>query len=147
MDAAADHYEAAIEFAPNDWWTHAAFAACCYHQGKPEAVDPLLARAEELAGDSARAWERIGWTWWVMDGLENARRSFARALALDPGRADARAWLGEVHLALGDTASAIRELERVTREHRGHSRARRALGEAYQTRARMLTFHRRPRPR
>jgi serine/threonine protein kinase len=82
-----------------------------YRAGDYAGAHGHFQRAVQLAPDSASYRYNLGLALLRDDAVRPAMREFERVIRQDPERAAAHFYLGEAHLELGDTASAIAAME------------------------------------
>ena len=58
--------------------------------GRFGVAEPALRRAASLASDDAQAWANLAALYGTTGRIPEARRAYAKALALDPANADAK---------------------------------------------------------
>lgn len=73
-----------------------------FQAGRPEHAAASFERAVELAPDSARAWNGLGWAHLVSGRRDAAEAAFARCLALDGEHPAAHNGLGQLAFKRGD---------------------------------------------
>jgi TolB-like protein/lipoprotein NlpI len=107
IEGAAQEFERAIELDPDYAPAHAELAlAVNFLQADQygdltiseviERSDPLASRALELDPDLAEAHAARGFVLWNRSDLMGARRSFERALEINPNYAAAQNWIGNI---------------------------------------------------
>jgi tetratricopeptide (TPR) repeat protein len=129
-DAAAEHYEATVEFAPDLLPPLIGLITVYLRRQRCNEAMALLPRAEQLADDHAYAWDGLARAYGQLGNLGEARRCFDRAVSLQLDDPATRTYLAELLLARGETAEAITELEQATRRSEDSARAWFALGRA-----------------
>ncbi len=84
-------------------------------QGKYEPAVQALQKAVRLSPKSYPSHYNLGLALWNLRRLDAAFDAFQQAHRLQPHEANSRYYLGRIHLARGETASAIRLLEGLVR--------------------------------
>ncbi len=80
--------------------------------------------------ENADAWNLLAYSNRKLGRVDEARRFYDRALAIDPEHRRAHEYLGELHLQTGDLASARAQLERLKQLCRFTCSERRKLARA-----------------
>ena len=92
-EAAAKHYNAAIEIDPRDSTSIDRLAMVRFGEQQYEAALALYRDLLELTPNSAQTYSNLGATLYYLDRPEEALRHFERAVEIDPNLATARAGL------------------------------------------------------
>lgn len=95
-----------------------------FDQGRFADAVVRFRRAANAVPDNAHYRNNLGWGLFKIGEIRAARRELEATLRLDAGRDIAYANLGEVRLAQGDTAEAIRLYERFMQMSRDPVRLR-----------------------
>jgi tetratricopeptide (TPR) repeat protein len=93
----------------------------------PDLIDPLMQQDDEVL-DSAVAYENRGVQALKAADWPAAAAAFRKGLALSPGDASLRYWLGATRYAAGDAAAAEREFVAVVRHSPDFAKAHFSLG-------------------
>jgi hypothetical protein len=106
--------------------------ALCFEPMNVEALRHLVCGLEVLgrSGDAARGWLGLGIALEAYDRFDEALAAYRQALAREPRCLDALIKISSVHLALGDTASAVHALESALAIEPSHAVAHIRLGRA-----------------
>jgi type IV pilus assembly protein PilF len=86
----------------------------------------------ELFRTPEEAYNNIGWAWLMKGDSEKAGQSFQTALSINSNYCPARVNLGEVEAKKGNSADAIRDLQRASQQCPDYSRAHLLLGIEWQ---------------
>ncbi len=96
---------------------------------RAEAVDELRAAVGRVPNDLTVQTE-LGWTLWHLGQQRAAIAVLTSVLAIDANAPEALRARGEILADLGDAEGALRDLDRVRRQHRPSTRAARGLALA-----------------
>jgi len=112
MALAVEHLQAAVSLSPTDLQAWLALADA--HRARTELPESeaAMAKARQLAGDSAQAHVLLGQTLDEWSDPERAQQEFERALALDPSSAGANFERGRLALEGNDLDTAERYLQK-----------------------------------
>lgn len=138
LEAARAAFEAVLELAPKHVPAHFALGQVLAKLNQPERSRELLLRHERLRQlealgylESSEAWQCIvlGNHHGRVGEYTAALAEFDRALALEPGNADARAFRAITLLQQGEHATALRELDALLVDAPDHVAALNALAD------------------
>jgi tetratricopeptide (TPR) repeat protein len=96
--------------------------------GEPEGARRLLARALQLAPESAFVHVGFGRYYTAIRRYKDAKEALGRAAALDPSSPEPRYWLGRAYQQAGDLASAADAFSAALRLDPNHAASAAALG-------------------
>jgi len=99
--AAQASYSRAAQLDPLNGWALLGSASCLLAQGRERQAAPLLAKAQEVAGDDAVLHLALGETFFLLGLPVNARLELERALDVDPRNNPALVLAGRAYLRLG----------------------------------------------
>ena len=95
--------------------------------GEPETARRFLLRAERVAPESAAVHLGFGRLQTALRRYKDAKESFERAAALDPGSAEPAYWLGKAYQQAGELTAASEAYTRALRLDPNHRAAAEAL--------------------
>jgi len=103
-----------------------------YHRmARFEEARQRAGRCRELEPGHSGAHFLIGWTWFGEGDLQKAKAEFEEALQANPNSIEALYWSATVKLRLGDSATAVRLLEKAVSVDPEYTSARYELAQAY----------------
>jgi tetratricopeptide (TPR) repeat protein len=132
LHAAEQAYRRVLADQPRHFRALCGLAVVRDQLGAPGEARDLIARALDVAGQSAEDHVVLGTTFIRVNDLENARRQLEMAVALDEGHAKARFHLANVLSSTGDVADAVVHYENVLAIDSGNAEVHHNLGLALQ---------------
>ncbi len=132
LHAAEQAYRRVLADQPRHFRALCGLAVVRGQLGAPGEARDLIARALDVAGQSAEDHVVLGTTFIRVNDLENARRQLEMAVALDEGHAKARFHLANVLSSTGDVANAVVQYEKVLAIDSGNAEVHHNLGLALQ---------------
>jgi tetratricopeptide (TPR) repeat protein len=112
FDSAVSCYEKAKEINPDDPEPYLALAAIRKIQGRHEESARNLETVLEQQPGNAKAWNYLGWIYFILGRDEKARQAYERALRIRPDYADALFNLALIEQQQGNSKSYAALLER-----------------------------------
>lgn len=129
LQFARQMYLKAVEIDPKYALAHAGIAECAamlvhyYGQTKEEFLaeaDEASRKALEFDPNLGRAHAARGFTLWLLDRFDEAKKEFETAMRLDPDQSDAPYFYGRACFQRGDFAQAVKLFERACRNRENH---------------------------
>ena len=117
--AAAGHYARALELDPESLPALLNYAENQLYFDRYGEAARMLETAAELAPGEPLVWNNLGYAYYAIGRLAEARACYNEALRVDGGAPRVRAALGDVLQQMGDLEQSIEEFERARRDADG----------------------------